>query len=179
MTIEQDSNKKKWRNALKDLVLNVTASGCTINFLDKEGDHNNQAIIDEKNNKFTINILNKMSPRRKYYMLMHEFGHILLFRTPNYKEEFEFAKTQTSNIGLVQMIEEELAAWDFGRRFCISKNLPIDDYYFVIKSISVLSYIEFAVSEKKRKRDTNNVIKDKTVYEITKTNKSARRKTKR
>jgi hypothetical protein len=156
MTTTKNNNKNKWRVALKTLVALVIENGCLINYLDKEGDHNNQAIIDEAKNKFEINILQKMSPKRKYYMLMHEFGHVLLFQTTEYKELFEKAKTLTSKVGLVQTVEEEIAAWEMGRVFCIKNNLPIDNYFFVIKSVSVLSYINYVVSVEKKKKKKNN-----------------------
>lgn len=157
MITENINNKNKWRNALKQLVKLIIESGCEINYLEKEGDHNNQTIIDKEKNRFIINILHKMSPKRKYYMLMHEYGHILLFHTNNYEELFESAKTLTSKVGLVQTIEEEIAAWEIGRQFCVKHNLPLDNYFFVIKSISVMSYIDYAITVERKRKITNDV----------------------
>tara|TARA_B000000557_G_scaffold263277_1_gene265728 strand:+ start:166 stop:606 length:441 start_codon:yes stop_codon:yes gene_type:complete len=77
----------------------------------------------------------KQNWRGRYYSLLHELGHHIIFSNSSYRENYypgfkKFFGSNYSKAEYVCLVNEELEAWKFGKMYAESNNLKIDRFYF-------------------------------------------------
>lgn len=94
-----------------------------------------------------INIDKNQNWRGRYYALMHELGHHLVAKDPQYRQDYyplglKRFPSIMSKKALTSKILEELEAWKFGRLYAENLGLKIDKTYFgELMSDCVTSYM--------------------------------------
>lgn len=93
----------------------------------------------------------KKNAERMVYIMLHEMGHICLWRSFNYVNQFAAVQKArvTGNYGTLGYrmgtIEEEIGAWNEGRQLAKNLNLFIDAKRFdALKAKSINSYAVWA-----------------------------------
>lgn len=105
-----------------------------------------------------IRIFSGHSNERKFYLLLHEIGHVILFdKNRTYKNgvaygQYNFSRNSTTY--KINFLEEEIEAWKKGRELARRMKLKVTKRNFEkIKSISLASYIKLLFKEKNEKED--------------------------
>ena len=80
----------------------------------------------------TIWIDTRQNKRSRYYSLLHEFGHSILRSDPNFEQNFKIKleKATKGKESRVNLLREEVVAWEKAREFAESNGLPLDDKWF-------------------------------------------------
>jgi hypothetical protein len=110
---------------------------------------NDYAFFDDS----TILINDNHTPEIKFYIMTHEFGHLLVAGKRNYKERYAmlFTKKYSSLSYRVCRIEEEIGAWEAGREFVeknISKEVLTSIKYWALRSSMISTYIMWVAGKK-------------------------------
>ncbi len=171
-------NNNNWRTALQETVrYTKTKLKIDVVFVDSKDPKNDSLNYFSEGTvtrKPVIKLVANHSPKRKYYVLLHELGHAILCKEPDYEERFGSAnKSIRTKIGLTALVEEEYEAWDRGRALAKKMGWPLDKYYEVVRSVMLTSYLEYVVLvfENAKLKKEEKLLKDKLDKEKELTNK--------
>lgn len=110
--------------------------------------YNIKIIYNKVNNNFYIDKYNIISLykyssfKRKYYMLIHEFGHFLSIKKGNIFIE----NNNKSKLEFVEKINDELHAWQLGKNYLNKNNFKYNEKDFnFYKTKCIMSYIKFGL----------------------------------
>lgn len=102
-----------------------------------------------------INIKNARSLRSMLYALLHECGHVLV---GDKDERFELGYRQVGGTGSrkhaphrVAVLDEELEAWDRGRKLARRLGIKLDKRRFeIVKASHVVTYCMFVLNKNRK-----------------------------
>lgn len=103
--------------------------------------------------KKTIAINTHHTPEMKFYILTHEFGHLLISQKKNYfhKHFQTFTKAYGNITYRVAVVEEEVAAWEAGREWVI-ENIGAealeDKKYWITRASMLSTYMTWVAGRK-------------------------------
>lgn len=104
-----------------------------------------------------INLNKRHKPEKKFYILLHEIGHLLVSREPNFQTKFKFAlyaKKTKSLSYYANVVEQEICAWSSGQEFGEWLNFKIDiEKFNALKNKYLCSYIYWAQWKKMAKKE--------------------------
>jgi hypothetical protein len=137
---------KNWQNSIERVIDWAEARGLTVNF--KRG-FEDQYICEDK----LIEINTANSPEHRFYALLHECGHYLIYKTSsNFVRDMPMYKgfcggsdgrTARSKAYHVSLVAEEIEAWKRGRALARRLDLSVDNKrYDDLMAKCVYSYIK-------------------------------------
>lgn len=98
-------------------------------------------------------LYSRAHPEHKFYILLHELGHVHIFECGISKFASEYPmyvgvddkRVWKSHRGRVSVLGEEYEAWKYGRQFARENNLFIDDNVFnKVMTQRLIDYIRWA-----------------------------------
>lgn len=104
-----------------------------------------------------VTINSRLSPENRFYVMLHELGHIFIWEDASRSFELEHpllvrysdARVSNSRAGRVSIVGEEYEAWRIGRRWARDNLLVIDDKrYDKIMTDLLMTYILWAADPK-------------------------------
>ena len=100
-----------------------------------------------RNGHPTVSICTKQSKRLQFYALLHEAGHAILRSKDNYEIKFPYGqKHKNKSISRrVDVIREEVMAWEEGRELATDLGIGIDEklwHNFIKKNL--FDYVRWA-----------------------------------
>ena len=95
----------------------------------------------------TITINSNHAPEHRYYMLLHEIGHAVLYARYDYDKKFQIVSRRkyATLTYKIARVEEEMAAWNAGEEFARENKLPLNERSFrTLRSSALSSYMIWA-----------------------------------
>lgn len=89
-----------------------------------------------------IVLASKLVPRKLFYHLLHELGHIVLWKKSWYKEKYGKKKNYGSNAYKLRIVEEEIDAWNIGEQIAIREGYELDEWFDVVRAQAIMSYVK-------------------------------------
>lgn len=132
--------KTKWDRYIKEACILIENLGWIVSFSKKADD---TCFIETKR----ITIKSYKNPRKRFYMLLHELGHLLHSRMPNYQqtaEKYEGKGKYSLLKYRVGIVEEEIIAWNIGEDIAKKNNWKFDKGYAVLKAQKLCTYMAWA-----------------------------------
>lgn len=111
--------KELLQDGIKRLVEHATELGFTVKFT-AENENAYYPILK------TIQINSKQNTKSKYYTLLHEFGHALLREESDFSDKYlqDVMNCKKDKNSRIDVLREEIAAWDKCAEFAKQKQLP-------------------------------------------------------
>lgn len=93
-----------------------------------------------ENNEILLSEL--VLPRPRFYFLLHELGHMILFKKTWYDKKYKtWSKKYQTVTYKVKVIEEEIEAWSLGEQFARYHDYYLGDGFDVARAKALKSYI--------------------------------------
>jgi len=90
----------------------------------------------------TVTINSNQAPRRRFYLLLHELGHLVLFERSDYYEVYR--KHYSNHYTLkykIGVIEEEIDAWNAGENLALRHGWNLDPWFDVVRASRLNTYM--------------------------------------